>query len=145
MAPYRHFADRTALLGAVALHGFIMLNERAASADADPDPAQALIGQGMSYIQFARDKPALFRLMFMDPAGQSLPPSDCTGAYDRLAARIATLAPPELLESATLACWGIVHGLATLALDGRIAPDPAREAAALALLPQAIAGHRSRT
>ena len=145
MAPYRHFADKTALLGAVALRGFIMMAERAAAADDHPDPAQALIRQGQSYIAFAREKPSLFRLMFMDPAGKSLPPSDSADGYRRLAARVASLAHPDELESATLACWGVVHGLATLALDGRIMPDLAREAEALALLPRAISAHRVNT
>jgi AcrR family transcriptional regulator len=137
MAPYRHFADKSALMAAVALRGFAMLDADAADADAVEDGGEALVRQGVAYIDFARRHPALFRLMFADGAGRMLSPEQCHGAYDRMAARVAALAP-ERAEAGTLACWGLVHGLATLALDGRLPPDPVAERAALALIARAI-------
>ena len=55
-----------------------------------------------------------------------------------MAGRVAELAP-DWAESGALACWGLVHGLATLALDGRIPANPAGERAAVALMTQALA------
>ncbi len=138
MAPYRHFEDKTALMAAVALRGFGMLQAAAAKADMKADPAEALAAQGAAYIGFARTSPALFRLMFADGAGLSLPPEDCAGAYMLMARRVAELAP-EQAETGALACWGLVHGLATLALDGRIAPDPVAEGKALQWMAEALA------
>lgn len=137
MAPYRHFADKAALMAAVALRGFKMLEADAVVADMAPDPVEALTGQGLAYIAFARRHPALFRLMFADGAGKELPHEQCQGAYARMAGRVAELAP-DRAEAGTLACWGLVHGLATLALDGRLPPDPAGERAALDLLTRAL-------
>ncbi|MFP6560257.1 TetR/AcrR family transcriptional regulator [Paraburkholderia sp. B3] len=137
MAPYRHFEDKAALMGAVALKGFAMLEADTARADEADDPGEALTAQGLAYVGFARAHPALFRLMFADGAGLDLPPGDCQGAYTLMARRIAELAPHQV-EAGGLACWGLVHGLATLALDGRIPADPAADRAALALMMQAL-------
>ena len=40
-----------------------------------------------------------------------------------LNARVAELAPPALAADQTLACWCLVHGLASLAVDGRLPPQ----------------------
>jgi AcrR family transcriptional regulator len=137
MAPYRHFEDKAALMAAVALKGFALLEADAARADDAVDPGEALTAQGAAYVGFARAHPALFRLMFADGAGQGLPHEDCKGAYALMARRVAELAPRQV-EGGVLACWGLVHGLATLALDGRIPADPIAERTALALLTQAL-------
>ncbi|MFD1554862.1 TetR/AcrR family transcriptional regulator [Paraburkholderia silviterrae] len=137
MAPYRHFEDKAALMGAVALKGFAMLEADAARADEADDPGEALTAQGLAYVDFARAHPALFRLMFAAGAGLDLPHEDCQGAYGLMARRVAELAPDRAAAGA-LACWGLVHGLATLALDGRIPADPASERAAIALMAQAL-------
>jgi AcrR family transcriptional regulator len=137
MAPYRHFEDKAALMGAVALKGFAMLEAGATQADEVDDPGEALIAQGLAYIEFARAHPALFRLMFADGAGLDLPHEDCRGAYTLMVRRVAELAPHDV-DAGALACWGLVHGLATLALDGRIPANPGGERAALALMTQAL-------
>jgi AcrR family transcriptional regulator len=140
MAPYRHFADKAALLAAVAERGFVALHDDLAAADGAPDPRAALLAQGLAYIAFARARPALFRLMFVDQLGQVKPAGEENGAYDILARRVVALAPNDA-DSAALACWSIVHGLATLVLDGRLAGlDPAQERRALSLFVAALGG-----
>ncbi len=121
MAPYRHFADREALLTAVAVRGFERLAAAMRQADA-PDPAQAIVAFGVCYVEFAMAHPGLFRLMF---AGQ--PPTSDRGlannastAFGLFAARIADLVPAPCREDAFLACWSLVHGLASLCSSGRI-------------------------
>lgn len=137
MAPYRHFEDKAALMGAVALKGFAMLEADAARADQADDACEALTAQGLAYVGFARAHPALFRLMFADGAGLALPHEDCRGAYRLMTRRVAELAP-HWVEAGALACWGLVHGLATLALDGRIPAHPAAEQGAMALMTHAL-------
>ena len=123
MAPYRHFADKAALLGAVADSGFADLRDRLRTADAGgKTPVAALIAQGMAYIDMALDRPALFRLMFAD-ARLATPDADCsTAAYAVLAARVAAITGDDRPHAA-IAAWGIVHGLAMLSLAARLPSD----------------------
>jgi hypothetical protein len=41
-------------------------------------------------------------------------------AHSVLAARVATETPAPLRQARTLACWSVVHGLASLIIDGQI-------------------------
>lgn len=117
MAPYRHFVDRAALLAAVAEHGFTQLRERLLVADEVPTSRAALIAQGRAYVDFALAHPALFRLMFSREKAGGVPEGET--AYTVLANRVAHIAP-DRAEVATLAAWGLVHGLATLLLDAKV-------------------------
>ena len=72
-APYRHFADKTALLAALAAEGFRRLYKVSHSdTAADDSAAEALQKSGKAYIYFALDNPELYRLMF----GPMLSPDD---------------------------------------------------------------------
>ncbi|MBJ6122732.1 TetR/AcrR family transcriptional regulator [Sphingomonas mollis] len=127
MAPYRHFPDKAALIGAVASSGFDVLRQELEAADrSNDDKRRALIAQGVAYVTFARDHPALFRMMFADPSTTTLAPNCDTDAYSVLANRVASLTVDDG-ETAALACWSIVHGLAMLMLDARI-PDGSERA-----------------
>src|ERR1700688_590333 len=64
-APYNHFADKAALLAAIAALGF----KEFASAmrqemDAIVDPQARLNATGIAYVAFATSNPGLFKLMF---------------------------------------------------------------------------------
>ena len=133
MAPYRHFADKAALLGAVAEQGFADLRADLEAADGRASGGEALVEQGLAYVAFARRRPHLFRLMFADKTVASVPKPAGETAYSVLARRVAVLAP-DAPAVAALACWAMVHGVATLALEERIEPDERQVRAALALL-----------
>ena len=138
MAPYRHFRDKAALLAAVAMRGFEDLRTVLLAADAQPDARAALIAQGEAYLAFARARPALFRLMFAGHNGRPPPVED--NAYGVMVRRVQQLVPANL-EAATLACWSVVHGMATLALDGGLpAGGSPHERAALTLMVVGLAG-----
>src|SRR5262249_16264245 len=65
MAPYGHFADKEALLAAVAEYGFRELAARlTAATGAAADPRAGLGALGVAYVLFAREQPSLFKLMF---------------------------------------------------------------------------------
>jgi AcrR family transcriptional regulator len=123
MAPYRHFADKEALLAGVAAVGFERFATVLRSADVHPDPREALIAQGVAYVDFACANPALFRLMFgaTSPNIKGDLALSSESAYAVLATRVASIAKPALSGDWTLACWSIVHGLALLTLDGKLA------------------------
>src|SRR5262245_42493142 len=59
-APYRHFADRQALLAAVAAEGFATLAERTRAAGATAAARRRLGPIGAAYVRFALDEPNLF-------------------------------------------------------------------------------------
>lgn len=112
-APYRHFPNREALLGALAAEGFAMLGERLRG-----QPAREM---GEAYVRFALEQPQRFRLMF----GGALPPEKfpelrtaAEAAHEALVAAFREMPRPEL---AAAGAWSLVHGLAHLILDGHFA------------------------
>jgi AcrR family transcriptional regulator len=64
-APYRHFADKAALLAAVAEQGFDELVRRMkAAAKAEEDALGRLLALGLSFPEMARERPGHYREMF---------------------------------------------------------------------------------
>ena len=121
MAPYNHFSDKAALLAAVANHGFEMLRDVLAAADDRDDPHEALIAQGVAFIDFASANPALFRLMYSHQYGNA-DTAAVRATYKILADRVAEILPARA-SAATLACRSLVQGMATIVLNGRLAPS----------------------
>ncbi|MFC6937680.1 TetR/AcrR family transcriptional regulator [Actinomadura yumaensis] len=66
-APYRHYADRDALVSAVAAQGYRELAEHLAAAHPSPESPEDLAAVAVAYVRFALDHPALFRVMFAEP------------------------------------------------------------------------------
>ncbi len=140
MAPYRHFPDKEALLAAVATVGFERLRTALEAADRGKAGTlrEALYAQGAAYVAFACAQPGLFRLMFGAGSGGSRPDALCeasAAAYAVLSERVATLVPAASAAEEALRCWALVHGIASLVIDGLIGEavrsDP-QAAAALA-------------
>jgi|SRR6185503_13372903 len=116
-APYRHFADRDALLAALAAEGFRMLGEALRG-----KPGRA---RGEAYVRFALEHPQRFRLMF----GGLLPLARhpelreaASRAYQGLVDAWKDMPDPQI---AAAAAWSLVHGLAQLLLDGHFASQAA--------------------
>ncbi len=62
-APYHHFKDKGDLMLAIAGAGFEGLSDAMrAAAEADPDKKLTTIG--VAYVKYARDNPALYRVMY---------------------------------------------------------------------------------
>ncbi len=136
-AVYRHFADKEALLAALAADGFRLL--RAAQLDAAArhgKPAEVLLAAGRGYIAFARAHSALYRLMFgrfgASEHGEEFAESS-QASFGVLLAQVAAargLEPgdTDALPNAVFA-WGLTHGLSQLAIDGQfdhLGLDPAQ-------------------
>ena len=124
-APYHHFADRAAMMAAVAERGFGGLREamRAALETAGRTPHARMQAVGAAYVQFAASHPGLFRVMF----GPELSPMDarpslCATSDEAFAVLVsatqavlrAPTADDPRVQGAALAAWSLVHGLATL-------------------------------
>ena len=122
-APYRHFADRDALLAAVAARGFEDLNVGyEAALAAEGDGREKLRAAGRVYLDFARRRPGLFRLMFeSDFLGRDRPPAVLIGPADKayhLLWRAMEAACPDADERAikarTITVWSTIYGYIAL-------------------------------
>jgi AcrR family transcriptional regulator len=121
-APYRHFADRSALLSAVAARGYRELAVQLAAAHPAPTTAEDLAAIAVAYVRFALQRPGLFRVMFVESCDPSSPErvaaSEAIGEYVKGIVRHAFPgADPEAMATAV---WALVHGLAFLYLDGKL-------------------------
>lgn len=127
-APYRHFADRDALVGAVAAEGFLALTERGkAKRDSYPSGSvDSIVAMGQAYVQFAADEPAVFRLMFASHKGEeafhdslSEKGDACFNmlliAVDAFRDKTGLTGIPTM--DIALPLWTIVHGTACLLID----------------------------
>ena len=126
-APYHYFGDREAILAGIATEGFGMLqqelslslNKQAAS------QKSAIETAARTYVDFALRHPGYFRVMFRSDAVpiESYPEAlyNADAAFGMLAQTIDrsfASEPPEARRRLVLVCWGFMHGLATLLLDG---------------------------
>jgi AcrR family transcriptional regulator len=121
-APYRHYADREALVSAVAAVGYRELADYLAAASPAPRTPDDLAAVAVGYVQFALQRPALFRVMFAEPCDRD---SDervaATAAISAYLASIVSNAFPGADPAAlSIAVWALVHGLAFLHLDGKL-------------------------
>ena len=125
-APYRHFADKEALLYALKSEGFALFNSALAEAyQRSQDPAGRLVELGVAYVVFALHHPAYFRIMF-GLAGGPDPQPDPSHAdgFLLLVKAVEGLAPsagPEGHRDLVLASWSLVHGFAMLQMEGALA------------------------
>jgi AcrR family transcriptional regulator len=121
-APYRHYADREALVSAVAAVGYRELAERLAAAHPSPSTPDQLVSVAIAYVQFALDRPALFRIMFGEPCDrdndQRIAATAAVSQYVR--AIVERSFPQAEADALATAIWALVHGLAVLHLDGKL-------------------------
>ena len=128
-APYRHFADRRALLAALATDGFDQLAAIYRKAAGKP-PEIRLTASGRAYLAFAAERPQLFRLMFASDLFGALPldpkltkaATTCYEVFESLVA--ATLDDPDdrAIKATTIALMSSTYGFALLRMGDRIRP-----------------------
>ncbi len=129
-APYRHFADRRALLAEVAAVGFAELAgayDRARAQAADP--LDALRGTARAYLALAFGQPGLFRLMFdSDILGDDAPESllrPARAAWESQRATVAAADPgadAATISRRTVTSWSTLHGFFALTQGRRLQP-----------------------
>jgi AcrR family transcriptional regulator len=130
-APYHHFADREALLAAVAAEGFRALRaamlERLESTTGTP--LERMREMGVAYVVFAVRHPQLYRLMF----GGELHNRESDAGLARESAETYAALGSAMEQSmqgesqsegepgtVALSAWALVHGLAMLLVDRRV-------------------------
>ena len=130
-APYHHFADKEALLAAVAARGFQMQREEMTlAANQLAQKNDELQAYGLTYAAFAQAHPSLFRLMY-SLGKAKVPSSDelnqaAASVYEGILDGICekTGCDRKQAQSIALLLWSSVHGITMLWLDGQFeGPD----------------------
>ncbi len=129
-APYRHFADREALLAALAAEGFSRLAAALKAAAASSPPTRALAA-GRAYLRFARTHRALYLLMFGPDIRKCAHPALAAAARAAFAAwqsgRTGGGESARHVRHEAVGGWALAHGLAHLIVDGQLADDLAED------------------
>jgi AcrR family transcriptional regulator len=126
-APYRHFANRRELIGAVAEEGFRRLQKAMLARVGEKGGREGLKGVALGYVDFAMSNPTLYRVMFGPELAdtEDLPSLRDTsrGVLGFVATGIQQLQTTGLIGpgdpmSMAVATWAMLHGLVMLSLDG---------------------------
>jgi AcrR family transcriptional regulator len=124
-APYRHFADKDALLAAIAARELSRRLAPDATSSRPPSPMNQMLG----YVRWAQRHPARFKLTFGAWSGESAELGDSAHlARQRLVEAVVEeqragrlpKGDPERVAALVLA---LAHGAADLALSGHLAAD----------------------
>jgi AcrR family transcriptional regulator len=132
-APYRHFADKQALIAAINEEGFHRLAERIQSTlrTVPDEPFEQLLGIALAYVRFAQENPWLMREMF---SGLTIERETFTSL--QVASKSVYHIYAEVLgrgqasgkivdgDPAALAgvLWSVLHGLAMLIIENQMRP-----------------------
>jgi AcrR family transcriptional regulator len=128
-ALYRHFADKGALLEAVATEGFRTLREKLVEAREGGRGRAGLDAMGVAYVRFAVANSSHYRVMFggfVDPEDrESELATEGAGAFQALVDALTALQRDSLVradDTVTMASfvWAVVHGVAMLGIDGQM-------------------------
>jgi len=132
-APYRHFADKQALIAAINEEGFHLLAERIRSTlrEVSDEPVEQLLGVALAYVRFAQENPWLMREMFSGitierETFESLQTAS-KSVYRLYAEVIRSGQEREKIvdgDPTALAgvLWSVLHGLATLIIENQMRP-----------------------
>lgn len=152
-APRRHFANKQALLDALALEGFKRLGvtlDRAIAARRDPFDAR-IVKLARAHVRFSMRHPALLRLMFaakfhpeatsalLEASHQALAAAPLTIVEGQAAGAVVPGDPDRL----ALAVFASVEGLVTLSINGEFGGVPI-DKLAVEIVGQIILGLRPR-
>jgi len=125
-APYRHFADKDALLAEMICDGnAILAREVREAVEAVSGTREQMLEAGMAYLRFSVKHADYFALIFNSGLEKSKHPEvqrtaqDAFGIILGLAQDLESTA--ALARERALSAWALVHGLATLNADGALA------------------------
>jgi AcrR family transcriptional regulator len=134
-APYRHFADKTEIVNTVVAQGFSDMTNRfrTASGAFAPGTRDRIIAVGQVYLTFAIGEPALFRMMFSQKpnlAKDDIVTTQGRACFAYVMQEVIDYCAFHGVEGnapmIALQLWTLVHGAASLTIDGdyaKVAPQ----------------------
>ncbi|MBW4695439.1 MAG: TetR/AcrR family transcriptional regulator [Lyngbya sp. HA4199-MV5] len=121
-APYHHFKDKADLIQELVSHGFQSLDRASHNAlQGKTTPHEKLQAIGVTYVMYAVQHPDEFRLMFRPEMGSPLEDENptCTPVFRVLLEVINEFHLEERdRDTVAISVWSLVHGLASLLVDG---------------------------
>lgn len=127
-APYRHFEDKAALLGALIERCFLDLDHASRAALVGGlSPQDKLKAIGVAYVMYAVSHPAEFKLMFRPEKGSLLEAPDVAtmpvyGVLLEVVDELHAQGKGGERQADVITAWSLVHGLAALLVDGPLQP-----------------------
>jgi hypothetical protein len=116
----------------LAADGFEELTAELESVGRSKSPTLQLRDTGRAYVRFALRRPGHYRVMFGHASLPEEPPPRLVEAgaraYSLLERAVISAMPPsrahppERVRHAAFLAWSVVHGAASLVLDGRLGP-----------------------
>jgi AcrR family transcriptional regulator len=149
-ALYEYFSSKDEILEAICQEGFARLADSLSRIPGHLPAAERLVQAGLIYLEFAREYPRHYLLMFGRgrPTSNPLRTVEASEAYMLLRRIIADginagqfqVRPDYGLEEMTYQCWALVHGMAMLRLTLLQEGGTAIDALHRRILPAAVAG-----
>ena len=144
---YKHFAGMEQIADAIAIEGFGELADATRAARLRAGTASdALAWMAQTYLDFARENPAVYDAMFTRSttlrfAAEDTPP-ELTAAFAELRQAVGLVADERDADALTEVLWASLHGLVTLGRGGRLRPGYDSERLEL-LVNHFVSGHKS--
>ena len=129
---YKHFSGMDQVAAAVAIDGFAELARRLGTGRTDAEtPGDALTRIARGYLDFARDNPAVYDVMFTGRTtlhfAQADTPPELVAAFGGLREAVSLIAGEADADTLTEVFWAALHGLVSLSRGGRLRPEYERE------------------
>jgi AcrR family transcriptional regulator len=133
-APYRHFKNKEALIVGLIEKGAEELTRSYEQAlESEQTNEQKLRQACAAYLQYAEEKPHLFKLMlteresrnkYVEHSKYSDVPIDDVYAFQIFEQLVSQVIPStgktEVNRQVTISCWALLHGFATLHMGGHL-------------------------
>lgn len=132
-APYRHFKDKNDLIKSIAVKALQEFDQSLEKAFlSDVDPRKQLKDMGLYYIRFFTENPEYMRLLFSGNAQawmREAVMNECYSedghpysALERAVKNYKAAYPDDERSEDELVmyCWGLVHGIAVLIINGEL-------------------------
>ena len=130
-APYAHFADKQALIAAISTEGYHLLYEKMQQIQKEfaDDPSRQLVEVAWAYVRFAQTDPAQFKVTFSNAVAREKDfPAliEMTGkCFNQVvniveACQESDILAPSPPDTMAVGVWSVVHGFASLLIEGQI-------------------------
>jgi AcrR family transcriptional regulator len=122
-APYNHYADKDALLVALAAHSFEQLRDKMAAAAAAAEPGGEILAVTLTAVHHALAHPGLYRLMVGHVCSTHPETQAAANAVRAVVGESVALPGDDPAREALCAgIWALTQGLSLLLVDGALKP-----------------------